>query len=54
MDADSRACLVTAMPDTSARNEIFALCVAQNWQLTEITGIETSLEDVFRMLTTQS
>lgn len=53
-DADARACLVTAIPEASARNEIFALCVAQKWQLTEITGIETSLEDVFRMLTTQS
>jgi ABC-2 type transport system ATP-binding protein len=53
-DADARACLVTAIPDASARNEIFALCVAQKWQLTEITGIETSLEDVFRMLTTPS
>ena len=53
-DEDGRSCIVTAIPDASARNEIFALCVENKWQLTEITGIETSLEDVFRMLTTQS
>lgn len=33
------------------KREIFALCVKNNWVLTEMTPIETKLEDLFRDLT---
>lgn len=34
------------------RREIFELCVQNNWLLTEMSPIETKLEDIFRELTT--
>jgi len=42
---------VQSKPEMSSRKEIFDLCVQQKWYLMEMTGIETSLEDVFRELT---
>lgn len=36
----------------SSKREIFNLCVKNNWFLTELTPIETKLEDIFRELTT--
>jgi ABC-2 type transport system ATP-binding protein len=33
------------------KREIFRLCVSNNWILTELTPIETKLEDIFRDLT---
>ncbi len=36
----------------SSRKALFNLCVKNNWILTEMTPIETKLEDVFRELTT--
>jgi len=33
------------------KREIFRLCVAKNWVLTEMTPFETKLEDIFRELT---
>ncbi len=42
---------VQSKPDISSRKEIFDLCVANKWYLLEMSGIETSLEDVFRELT---
>jgi gliding motility-associated transport system ATP-binding protein len=36
----------------SSKKEIFKLCVTNNWILTELTPIETKLEDIFRELTT--
>jgi gliding motility-associated transport system ATP-binding protein len=36
----------------SSKREIFQLCVKNNWILTELTPIETKLEDIFRELTT--
>jgi len=33
------------------KREIFKLCVAKNWVLTEMTPFETKLEDIFRELT---
>jgi ABC-2 type transport system ATP-binding protein len=33
------------------KREIFRLCVAKNWVLTELTTFETKLEDIFRELT---
>lgn len=37
--------------DTDSREEIFKHCVEQGWILTQMTPIESSLEDVFRELT---
>ncbi len=36
----------------SSRRAIFQLCVQKNWTLTEMTPVETKLEDIFRELTT--
>ena len=36
----------------SSRRPVFQLCVQKNWILTEMTPIETKLEDIFRELTT--
>lgn len=38
-------------PDLSSRRSIFELCVQKNWVLTELTPLETKLEDIFRNLT---
>ena len=43
--------LVQSKPELSSRKSIFVMCVKNKWYLTEITGIETRLEDVFRELT---
>ncbi len=42
---------VQSKPEVSSRKAIFDMCVNQKWYLTEMTGIETRLEDVFRDLT---
>lgn len=44
--------IVNSKNDQSSRKEIFKLCVKKKWVLTEMTPIETKLEDVFRQLTT--
>jgi ABC-2 type transport system ATP-binding protein len=44
--------LINSVDDQSSRKEIFNMCVTNNWVLTEMTPIETKLEDVFRELTT--
>ncbi|MBL7850206.1 MAG: ATP-binding cassette domain-containing protein [Cyclobacteriaceae bacterium] len=36
----------------SSRREVFHLCVAKGWVLSELTPLETRLEDIFRNLTT--
>jgi len=38
----------------SSRKGIFDLCVKNNWYLTELSGVETRLEDIFRNVTTQN
>ena len=38
-------------PNQSAARDIFQLCVDQRWVLTELTPVETKLEDIFRDLT---
>lgn len=43
---------VNSKDNLSSRKEIFNLCVQKNWVLTELTPIETKLEDIFRDLTT--
>jgi ABC-2 type transport system ATP-binding protein len=37
--------------DSSAKRDIFKLCVDNKWVLTEMTPFETKLEDIFRDLT---
>lgn len=44
--------LINSSNDQSSRRDIFKLCVKKKWVLTEMTPIETKLEDVFRQLTT--
>jgi ABC-2 type transport system ATP-binding protein len=38
-------------PGTSSRRTVFDLCKQKGWVLTEMTPIETKLEDIFRELT---
>ncbi len=35
----------------SARKDVFKLCVSKGWTLTQLTPLETKLEDIFRELT---
>ncbi len=44
--------IVNSKDDRSPRKDIFNMCVQKNWILTEMTPIETKLEDIFRELTT--
>lgn len=44
--------MITSKPEQTSRKEIFNLCVKNNWVLTELSPIETKLEDIFRELTT--
>ena len=37
--------------ELSSRKSVFKLCVQKNWTLTEMTPVETRLEDIFRNLT---
>ncbi|MCF8227524.1 MAG: ATP-binding cassette domain-containing protein [Bacteroidales bacterium] len=42
---------VQSKPEQNSRKAIFKLCVDKKWALTELTPIETKLEDIFRELT---
>jgi ABC-2 type transport system ATP-binding protein len=42
---------IQSRTDISSRRDIFRLCCEKNWFLTELTPLETKLEDVFRELT---
>ena len=42
---------VHSKPGSTSRRNVFELCKGKGWVLTEITPIETKLEDVFRELT---
>ncbi len=42
---------VQSITGASSRRAIFELCVKNNWVLTQLTPIETRLEDIFRDLT---
>jgi ABC-2 type transport system ATP-binding protein len=42
---------VQSKPELSSRKAIFNLCVKHKWILTEMTPVETKLEDIFRDLT---
>lgn len=43
--------MIKSHPGTSSKREIFRLCVDKNWILSELTPLETKLEDIFRDLT---
>ncbi len=42
---------VQSKQNQSSRRAIFKLCVENNWVLTELSPVETKLEDIFRELT---
>jgi len=42
---------VQSKPNATSRRAVFELCVKNNWVLTELTPLETKLEDIFRNLT---
>lgn len=44
---------IQSRPNMTATRDIFRLCVEKGWILTEMTPIETKLEDIFRDLTMQ-
>jgi len=44
--------LIESKNAQSSRRSVFQMCVQKNWILTEMTPIETKLEDIFRELTT--
>jgi ABC-2 type transport system ATP-binding protein len=43
---------VQSRTGASSKREIFHLCVQKRWVLSELTPLETRLEDIFRNLTT--
>ena len=44
--------MINCKDSSETRREVFNLCVSKNWILTQMTPIETKLEDIFRELTT--
>lgn len=42
---------IQSKPNASSRRAVFELCVKNHWVLTEMTPLETKLEDIFRELT---
>jgi ABC-2 type transport system ATP-binding protein len=57
VDFDSEtqnAFIINCKDSLSSRKDIFYMCVKNNWVLTEMTPIETKLEDIFRELTTSN
>ena len=42
---------IQSRANQSSRKKVFKVCVENNWTLTEMTPIETKLEDIFRELT---
>jgi len=51
IDRENHLFEVQFQPEAQVKREIFKLCVDKNWVMTELTPIETKLEDVFRELT---
>jgi ABC-2 type transport system ATP-binding protein len=52
LDGEEFKFMINSKDDLSSRKDIFQLCVNNNWVLSELTPIETKLEDIFRELTT--
>ncbi|MEM8909716.1 MAG: ATP-binding cassette domain-containing protein, partial [Bacteroidota bacterium] len=51
LDQENRRFEIQSRPELLSNREIFRLCVARNWVLSEIIPSETKLEDIFRDLT---
>jgi ABC-2 type transport system ATP-binding protein len=51
-EENDKAFIINSKLDMSSKRNIFNLCVEKKWLLSEMTPIETKLEDVFRELTT--
>jgi ABC-2 type transport system ATP-binding protein len=51
-DTDNRF-VINSRDNESSRRNVFNLCERNNWVLTEMTPMETKLEDIFRELTTK-
>ncbi len=51
IEPDSGDFEIQSKPEFSSRRPIFQLCKEKNWVLTEVTVVETKLEDIFRELT---
>lgn len=43
--------MISSNENATSRRPIFEICVKNNWVLTEMTPVETKLEDIFRDLT---
>jgi len=52
MDADKRMFEVQGNTDSELAKHIFNMCVKNRWVLTQLTPVETKLEDIFMELTT--
>jgi len=48
---DNNSFEVQSRPGSTSRRAVFELCKNKGWILTEMTPIETKLEDIFRELT---
>ena len=51
IDKTSNTFEVQSKKEKSSKRQIFKLCVDKGWVLTELTPLETKLEDIFRELT---
>jgi ABC-2 type transport system ATP-binding protein len=52
VDGDNYMFTVNSKDSASSKKSIFEMCVKNDWVLSELTPIETKLEDIFRELTT--
>jgi ABC-2 type transport system ATP-binding protein len=50
---ESNSYEIQSRPNLSARRDIFNLCSSRGWILTEMTPVQTKLEDIFHELTTK-
>lgn len=46
--------VIDSKPNQPVREQIFKLCVENNWILLQMTPVHTSLEDIFRQLTNKN
>ncbi len=51
LDKEKSTFEIDSKPDLTSKRKVFSLCVENGWVLTELTPVETKLEDVFRNLT---
>ncbi|MEM7103296.1 MAG: ATP-binding cassette domain-containing protein [Bacteroidota bacterium] len=50
-DNEAGTFVIESVKDMSSKREIFNLCVKNKWVMTQLTPLETKLEDIFRDLT---